>query len=574
LRQSISQRIAGLELPAESRAMLRALTVGDRSGLDHGLWSLFQSLGINHLLVISGLHIGMVAIPGWLFGGLLQRLLWSFGSFRHAAMLAPACAIAAGLAYAALAGFSLSTLRAVAMLAGVSLARLAGRHSGAANGLLLAAALLLFGNPLLALGSGFWLSFGAVAMLLALSTLRPERGSIGRRVIGSHLFMSLAMLPLAGWWFGGASLISAPVNAVLVPLVGLVVVPLALGGTLLSALGSGLDAALWSWAIWPLQFCLELARAALDEGGSGVYLRFAPGPLTAALSALALLLLLPRGGPGLALPGCALALPILLSGLRIADDDPALRVTVLDVGQGTAVLLRQGREALLYDTGGGDPAGINAAGSVILPYLRSLGVRRLNEVVVSHPDADHSAGFGSIYRSMEIGAVLFGGGVAPVTGALPCRAGRSWRWPGGVRFRVLSPAREPGLSSNDGSCVLQVSFAGYRLLLPGDVGRGREGELVRYWGRALRSDWLLVGHHGSATSSSHAWLKTVRPAVAVLSRGRGNRFGHPHPGVERRLAQYGAVVEDTASGGALEFRIAEEGVTLRRRRDAVRRFWM
>jgi len=289
----------------------------------------------------------------------------------------------------------------------------------------------------------------------------------------------------------------------------------------------------------------------------------------------AVLLVLPAAGR-VRLLALLMALPLALPrGLADERTAPLTRVTVLDVGQGTAVVVRTGRRVLVYDTGGGDPVGSNMTKSVVLPYLRSQGIAALDTLVISHPDTDHSAGATTLLGAMPVGRLRYGDRVPGVTGGQYCVSGEAWRWPGGPSFQFLSPALESHLASNDRSCVLQIEVDSYRLLLVGDIERGRERELVRYWGRNLRQDWLLVAHHGSATSSTHTLLKVMRPGMAVVSSGYANRFGHPHPDVLRRLRHIGARVLSTAESGALEFEFAPgEAPRVSRYRLEKRRFWM
>jgi competence protein ComEC len=574
LRAAISQRIALLPFDPQVIAMLRALTVADRSGIDSRLWLLLQQYGVNHLLVISGLHVGLVAAAGYLLGALVLRLLLLLAG-RGTPQLPALAALLCGAGYTALAGFSLSTQRALAMLACVILASLCGRSSGSANNLLLAAVVVLVINPLAVLGSGLWLSFGAVAALLWLAPWLAGKPR-WQRLPGTHAYMMLVMLPMGGWWFGGSSLVAGLANFLMVPLVGLVVVPLALLAVLTGYLAPGPDQWLWECAAWPLEQLLPPARQLAASGLDWLYLPLVPGLPEVVLAGLGVaLLILPAPVP-LRILALLLAVPLL------SPPDPAraashgdTRLTVLDVGQGTAVVVRAGGRALLYDTGGGDPAGVNMATAVVLPYLRQQGIKELDTLIISHPDADHSAGVGSVLHSLPVARFFVGGALPGVTSGQPCVAGRAWRWPGGQTFQLLSPADETGLSSNDSSCVLQIEAAGHRLLLAGDIERSREHALVRYWAGQLRSDWLLVAHHGSQTSSSWAWLKTVQAHSAVISSAYASRFGHPHPAVMDRLRQSGARIYDTASGGALEFELAlGQPITVRRYRQRVRRFWM
>ena len=363
-------------------------------------------------------------------------------------------------------------------------------------------------------------------------------------------------------------------TSLLVPLVGLFVVPLALSGCLLSLLGSPLDVPLWQLAAWPLELLLPRAEWLAREHSDLLYLHLAPDFPALLLAVAAVALLAMRGAPGLKAVAACLLLPMLLPPRAgPAPEDGALRVTVLDVGQGTSVLLWQGDRALLYDTGGGDPGGSTIAGSVVLPYLRHIGLRRLDTLVLSHPDTDHSAGAGTLLTNLPVGRVLYSSGAAPRRDARRCRAGAAWRWPGGATLQFMAPAAEDHLPSNEGSCVLRVEYAGHSLLLPGDIGADRERELLRYWGPALGSDWLLAGHHGSDTSSSRSWLKTVRPRYALFSHGYRNRFGHPHPRVIARYRESGVQLLQTATRGALEITLGPGEIQLRGHRDRGRRYW-
>jgi competence protein ComEC len=569
MRQRISGRIAALPMEQETGAVLRAVTVADRSGIDSRLWSLLQRFGVSHLLVISGMHVGLVAGAGYLLGGPGCRLLRLTGV--DAPWLPGVLALALAAGYAALAGFTVATQRALCMLAAFIAAGLAGRQSGPAGNLLLAAVAVLALNTLAPLGSGFWLSFCAVAALLWLA--RWQRGGQrARRALSVHLLMSLVMLPLGAWWFGGASLVSAPANFLMVPVVGLFVVPISLLATLCCLTGLPGDALLWRLAGWPLRHALAAARRALEGGGEWLYCHLAPDLPELLLAGLAVALVAVPAGRWLRLLAVVMVVPLLLPPLPEA---PGVTVAVLDVGQGTAVAVLAGERALLYDTGGGDPAGANIASSVILPYLRHRGISALDTFIVSHADADHSAGSGTVLRALPVRRLLLGD-TAPLPAAgRRCLAGESWRWPGGVSFRILSPADEPALAGNDSSCVLQIRVGDYRLLLPGDIGAERERTLVRHWGDALRSDWLLAGHHGSRTSSSHTFLKTVRPSVAVFSSGYANRFGHPHPAVLRRLRERGVRIFSTSDSGALEFQFsAGRPVAVTAWRELHPRFWM
>ncbi|MDZ7781758.1 MAG: DNA internalization-related competence protein ComEC/Rec2 [Halioglobus sp.] len=573
VRQSVAQAIAALPVPSDAAAVLAALTVADKNAVDHALWRTFQRLGISHLLVISGLHIGLVAGGAYLLGVFALRALapWT----QRGSWLPGAMSLCAASVYAVLAGFSLPTQRALYMLTVFTLAALTGRRSSSAGNLLLAAVAVLTVNPLAPTGSGFWLSFGAVAALLWLARWQRD-GNRLLRAIGTHAFIALAMLPMGAWFFGGGSFVAMFANLVMIPLVGVFVVPLALLGALLHVAGTDLAGNVWQLAALPLEIVLPRMQALSAGAGGWLYRPLDGGAGAVFLAGLGVCLLVLPFGIRARLAWAVLLAPLLLPSAPLPGDAVGeTAMTFLDVGQGTAVVVRAGRRALLYDTGGGSPGGRSLADNVIIPYLREEGIRRLDTFVVSHGDFDHSAGASDILEAFEVGRLRFGSGDSLAGRGRRCRAGESWRWPGGQVFRFLSPARETGLKSNDSSCVLMISAGEYHILLPGDIGTARERELVQFWREELEANALLAAHHGSNTSSSHTLLKTVRPGIALLTAGYENRFGHPHPDVIARLRSHGARTLNTAEEGAVEIIVAPGGdVRVNRFRAEHSYYWM
>ncbi|MHA7815199.1 MAG: DNA internalization-related competence protein ComEC/Rec2 [Pseudohaliea sp.] len=557
------------ESPAQG--LLTALLVGDKSQLTSEHWSLLRAFGVVHLVVISGLHVSLVAGLGLLLGGLCARFAALAGLGAAWTWLRPTGALLAAAVYAGLAGFTLPTQRALAMLSCVCLALCLGRSARSGRNLLLAAALVLAANPLAAVGSSFWLSFLAVAWLLWFAT-RYRGLSRWRTAVLVHGFMAVAMAPLTAWWFGGTSLVSAPANLILVPLVGAVLVPLLLLGALASPWLPVVAEGCWQFAAALVEPLLAGAAAVAARAGMKIYLETGGGAVECLFALLGVLFLFGARRPVLRAVGALGLLPLLwpASGTRVALPE----LTVLDVGQGTAVVFRSGGRTLVYDTGGGDPAGANAARRVILPYLRQAGVRRITTLVVSHPDRDHSAGVGAVLEALPVGELLLGQPLPGIARGRLCRAGASWRWPDGTVFRLLSAAPGERLGRNDASCVLRITANGRRFLLTGDIGRRRERGLVRYWRDALRADWLLVAHHGSASSTGAAFLRAVTPRWAAFTFGRANPFGHPAPAVVQRLCRGGSRLDGTAAGGALRYQVDADGtVTVSRYRDRSARYW-
>lgn len=573
MRARLSAAMSTVALPPATLGILQAITVADRSNLSPSLWNVLQAYGVNHLLVISGLHIGLVGGMGYLLGQLLSRLALVLIGWRWHTVLPPALSFALAFFYASLAGFSLPTQRALVMLACFLLAVATRRSSEGVGKLLLAAVLVLLLNPLAGLGSGFWLSFGAVGFLLWLARWQPEQ-SLFYRMFATHAYMCLAMIPMTGWWFGGASLVAGLANFLMVPLVTLLIVPLALLGCLAYLFMLPGAESLWLLAGWLLDGVLQPANTLFNSHGGQLYARLSPAPWQI-VSALvgATLIVIPAMRP-LRFIACVLFLPILLPEANTADRPPTL--LFLDVGQGTAIIYQSGDRTLVYDTGGGNPDGPNIATEVILPLLRRRGVGELDTLVISHADNDHSAGASAMLTGLPVQRYRYGGDtVVRSEGGKKCRAGESWRWPGGDSFRLLAPAVETGLASNNESCVLQILVNEHRVTLSGDITGQRERSLAAYWGRGLEADWLLASHHGSATSSSLTFLRTVSPHTIIFSHGFANRFGHPHPEVERRVKSLAIDARSTAQQGALQLELAPgKRPQIQAWREIERYYWM
>lgn len=628
LRQRFKTLLDALPGTPRQRAILLALTLGDRSELSAAQWDSFSRTGTNHLFVISGLHVGLVSLGCYLLAEWLWRLLCLPVTLLPRQQGAALVAILGALAYALLAGFTLPTQRAVVMVVAFMSGRLTRRSVSLTARFCLALALVLLGNPLAGAGAGFWLSFGAVAGLMLFLPGRDFASPFPDKRIGSTLkrigqpqfvvFVAL-MAPLLAWT-GQVSLLAPLVNIVAIPLVGLMIVPLALGAALLAPLlpvAASYGLGLADWLLTGLLFALD--RLAALTPWSQIELFPSGLPVTVCAAAACLLLLVPGRLScrwlcvPLLLP---LFLPVLLPfslslfsplGSPVASRPPSgsLQVQVLDVGQGLAVLLRTHRHAMLYDTGPGLGADYDLATTQVIPVLGRQGIRRLDRLVLSHLDSDHAGGLESVLEALPVARVMAPSSLAGV--AVPvsvCAAGQSWTWDG-VAFRILWPDPHPAPDSksapdprptsdpqtapdqqtvsvlsvpptgNNGSCVLQVSAGGQRVMLPGDIDAAVERTLVLRHGEALRSSLLVAAHHGSDTSSGFAWLKTVAPRVSVFSAGYRNGFGHPAAAVQSRHGLLGIVTRNTAASGWLRFEL-HPGQALApalQFRQSVRRYW-
>ncbi|HSI56416.1 MAG TPA: DNA internalization-related competence protein ComEC/Rec2, partial [Ideonella sp.] len=388
-----------------------------------------------------------------------------------------------------------------------------------------------------------------------------------RAGLRSQWVATLGLAPLSLLFFQQLSLVGLLANLVAVPVITLVITPLALLGLLWAPLWAVADWALqpllgwlgwlsgWPLAVWTVPAASGWAGAAALLGGALLVL-----PLPWRLRALGLPLLLPLLAPAVARPA-----------------EGRFELVAADVGQGSAVLVRTREHLLVHDSGARFSRDSDAGRQVLLPLLQARGERRIDELVLSHRDLDHVGGAAALLdklpvarlrSSLEAGHPL----LARPLPQIPCHAGQAWVWDG-VRFEVLHPGPEPypaGARPNTLSCVLRVQGAdGHSALLTGDIEAGQEQALVARLGPALRSEVLLVPHHGSQTSSSEAFLAAVQPRVAVMQLGYRNRFGHPHASVLAGYAGAGVPVVRTDRCGAWLWTAAGASCT----RDVRRRYW-
>ncbi|NWA81671.1 DNA internalization-related competence protein ComEC/Rec2 [Pseudomonas sp. D2002] len=545
-RDSLRQRLSSVDAQGRE-AGLAALVLGDGSGLGTEDWRVLQDTGTVHLLVISGQHIGLLA--GLIYG--LVAGLARYGCWPRALPWLPwACALAfaAALGYGLLAGFGVPVQRACVMVGLVLLWRLRFRHLGVWWPLLLAFDAVLLLEPLASLQPGFWLSFAAVAVLVLAFSGRLGAWSWWQLWTRPQWLIAIGLFPVL-LVLGLPISLSAPLaNLLAVPWISFVVLPLALLGTALLAVplvGAGL---LW------------LAGGALDGFFRGLALLAGQSPAWIPAEvplgywwvslAGAVLLLLPKG-----VPFRLLGWPMLLLAVfppRQLVPHGQVEVTQLDVGQGQALILRTRHHTLLYDAGPRSGA-FDMGARVVVPALRKLGVEALDMMLISHAHADHAGGAAAVARALAVKRAVGGEveGLPALLAVQPCVSGERWEWDG-VLFELW---RWPGATdSNPKSCVLRVQANGERLLLTGDIDRDAEQAFLAS-ALAVPTDWLQAPHHGSRSSSSGPFLERLAPKSVLISRGRGNAFGHPHPQVMQRYRALGSRVYDSAEQGAVRLQL-------------------
>ncbi|HEX2531249.1 MAG TPA: DNA internalization-related competence protein ComEC/Rec2 [Burkholderiaceae bacterium] len=568
-----------------------ALVVGDQRAIDQSDWKVFNRTGISHLISISGLHITMIA---GLFAGLVFQL-WRRSFFTKAklpvvlpAQKAAALAGAgAALLYVLLAGFGVPAQRTLYMLSVVAAAIWFGRIASVSHVLCAALGIVTLLDPWSVLWPGFWLSFGAVAIILYATVGRaqlhatdslPQRErwkGVARSAAQTQYAVTVGLVPLTMLLFGQASLVSPIANAVAIPLVSFVVTPVSLAGSILPAPVS-------AWLLEFAHFLIEslaLGLGWLSDLPAAAWSAPIPAPwIFVAAFCGTLWLLAPRGWP-LRWIGLAGWLPLVLNA-PAHPDEGEMWVTAFDVGQGMALLVETRQHRLLYDTGPAYSPESDGGNRVILPYLKARGIASLDGVIVSHNDNDHSGGALSIFD--EIGIDWVASSLSPesaIVKAAPahrrCRAGQSWSWDG-IRFEMLHPGAASYESAkwkpNARSCTLKITVGAQSILLAGDIEAVQEKELLESDRDKLRSTVLLAPHHGSGTSSSKPFLEAVEPKFALFQVGYHNRYRHPKPEVFERYRSLGIERLRSDEAGAVTLRFGQ-GLRLETYRTEHARYW-
>jgi len=587
-RERIRERINRALPDAPYAGVIVALAIGDQRAVSETQWTVFNRTGISHLVSISGLHVTVFAAFAGGVAYLLARRSIRLTTRLPARKLAAAVGVLAAGGYVLLAGAEIPAVRTFAMLAIAACGVWLGRPGTAGIVWLWALGGVLLWDPWAPLTPGFWLSYGAVALLLYASVGRlrePPPAGWRQRIVGpvregahAQWVVTLGLTPLTLALFQQTSLIAPVANAVAIPTVTLGVVPLALTGILLpfDVLFQVAHAVLA-----PLMHFLELLAALPDA----TWQQHAPPTWTVVAGCAGTLwLLAPRGIPGRAW-GLLWLLPLFVVR-PLPLPEGAFRLTVLDVGQGLAAIVETRRYTLVYDTGPRFSETTDAGGRIIAPFLRASGLPRADGLIVSHQDLDHSGGALSVLQTTPIGwfasslpadhaIVVRAQQHAP---AMACVAGQQWTWDG-VRFTMLHPTTveyaDRYAKTNDRSCVVRIDSQYGSALLTGDIEAKTEAVLLRDWPDHLHVDVLLVPHHGSRTSSTVAFVRTVAPAIAVIGAGYRNRFGHPRPDVVARYMAIGARIVRTDLEGALTFTFAADVALLPASARAERgRYWL
>jgi competence protein ComEC len=563
-RESIQLRLQEAKFESSlSKGLIAALSIGDRSWLTAQQRQVFQDTGVSHLMAISGLHVGLVfLVIKCVFGYLLFPFARVFHIVaRQHLVLVPALLFA--LLYSALAGFAVSTQRAMLMLCIYVICRLAIREVKLLKILLIAATLMLLIDPFSILDTGFWMSCGAVAVIglignstqnLALWRLQPR--------------LWLGMLPMTSLMFGQISMLSPLVNLVMVPLFCFLLVPTTLISVGLMQVGLT-DVSLMLMSV--LSYVFEHVFTGLEWLASQKFARLYTVNW-GGWQWLGMLLIICSWQKRLATRWVCWVLAISL--LFFSPENHLARgqmeIALMDVGQGLAVVVHSEDYVLVYDTGPKYGSGFSAAQAVLLPYLHSRGVRRIDALIISHADNDHMGGYASLVNALPV-AQTISSRPDRIAGADACISGHSWAV-GKTRFSILGPDASTPSGSNNRSCVLLLTHGRTRLLLTGDIEKQTEQYMLDI-GLDLSADIVIVPHHGSRTSSTAEFIQAVKPSLGLISMGYANQHGHPHASVVQRYSNRDVELESTVENGSILLKINDNGWAKLAYRVDYRRFW-
>lgn len=547
-----------------TNALLLALVMGETVALAQADRALFVDTGTAHLLAISGLHIGFVA---WLSWWVVKLILFALRAYNwqkraYLTILVPLlCSFGCAFLYAYLAGFSLPTKRALIMLACLYVAILLAKRQMLLTGFATGLVLVLLQQPNALLSIGFYLSFGAVLWIILLLHLLPQRQRAWQKTLVVQLTLPAVLSPLLQYAFGSSAGLAALVNVVLVPLIGFIVLPLAFLYTLVLCIFAYKLTFVYTILDAIFVNLLLLFNKLLDISWLQPIHIAQTGSMLALLAvAICCLLLFYWLQPKLAYFGLILAI-LLLFAPQKAIEHGEFVVDVLDVGQGTAVLIRTKNHTFLYDSGAAYASGFSMAEAVIKPFLRKNNIRQLDVLVASHNDNDHVGGLPFLAQNIKINKILMGQEIVDNID-LPswqkieyaiCQQGQKWQFDG-VSFTVLWPQAIKSQAfmrkNNNHSCVISIISNSQSLLLVGDIEKKVEQKLLR---AKLISNHhaLLVPHHGSRTSSSEQFIAQVKPQYALVSAAYKNHYNHPHPQIVQRYQQQAASVLNTAFCGRI-----------------------
>ena len=524
-------------LSDNTKAWIDGLVFGKPDAFTPHQWRLVRNTGTLHVLVVSGLHVGMVAMVAFVLASALVRLLRVVGirtgTYGH--WIARMAAVAMTGGYVLVAGSGIALIRAWLLATLLMLLWGAARQIRFAQVLSLVMLVTLIADPLLWTSAGFLYSFVAVYALILLLEGR-RNGVVGPWMVPQFAVMA-GLAPVMMIWGQPLGVVHVIANTLIIPLISFCILPLSL---LLSVYES-------EWADTAMQYLSDLfwQLQTLFDAWS------LPAILPGAVWVLPWIALVLLWRAGLHWAHCALGVALFTLAAHELTDQTS-KLWLFDVGQGQSLMVRDAGRTLVIDTGAAYSPDFSMASAVVIPWLEKSGAESLDLLVISHSDNDHAGGLESLLAQYPA-VVRFAGQPAmhQAWHFQDCHERGLLALSDRVSLKFFSLPEALRRNDNDHSCVLQLNYYGRRVLIPGDITAQAEAALVDLYGDDLQSDVLVAAHHGSRTSSAEVWLDTVAPAEVWISSGYKNRYGHPHTEVLRRLKERNIRLFLTAESGFL-----------------------
>lgn len=581
-RKRLEFRILLLQQPLENKGLLLALLTGDESLLSEQTKNQFKTLGISHLLAISGPHVLIFAVIFcFIFNLIISKFLPQIFLKIPRPYLLIVPFVSCVIVYTTFVGFEIPAMRTCLTVCLLGFMLIIRQQINTLKLLLLSASILLLIDPFSILSTAFWLSYGACFILIrvyqtiiqqsthenieqqGVESLRYKFKMLLRVLIESQWKVFIALFPLVALIFGQVSWIAPLINLIAIPLIGAVIVPLEVIGALLGQLISPLGLIFFHLADFSASFLLGIFNILSDLFKPSLsWLAFSP-LMILCLTIGIVILFLPRGTvPKLWAVLCFLP---LLWGINSQRE---FSFTILDIGQGQALFLNTQNYKMMIDTGGSfDENQFSIAQNILLPYLMGEGIHRLDHVLLTHLDQDHAGAFEKLNQVVQINQVSSNQRDLRFQNSnfRYCHAGQQWNLEG-VKIQVLAPLENQlynvAEQQNELSCIVYIQVlksTGFQhFLMMGDAGWEAEYRLMQHY-PDLKVDVLILGHHGSQHSSSYAFLKHYQPKLAIASAGFNNRYGHPHPLTQARLKALSIPFETTIQQGSISFELQSDG---------------
>lgn len=555
-RQYLQIKIHELSPKTPTSHWLMSLIIGERQGISQEDWRILRNTGTNHLMAIAGLHIGIIAGFMHLFVSWIWRRIPRLVLFKPAAEIGACASLFIAFIYSEVSGFSIPAQRACLMLSIIILATLSKRVIQSWTAWSLALLIVLLINPLSILTESFWLSFCTLALIIIGMQGRLSPSGVWWKWGRVQWVIAIGLIPITLFFYQEFSLVSFIANSIAIPWLGFAILPFCFLSSIILLISPQVahlllliaDKSLASlWKFLAFMANMELATWHVYIPSIGLFFLMMVGFC---------ILLLPAGVRGKWI-GIIWILPVILNK-PLTPNRNDFWLTILDVGQGLAIVVQTKNHLMIYDAGPNYNGHMDMGEDVIIPYLKTQNIKKIDKLIISHGDNDHIGGAQALIHAFPINEIQTS---VPekfkINTSHSCLAGESWKWDN-VNFTFLYPNKNQLHLGNDSSCVLKINNRKHAVLLTGDIEKSAEKYLVSQNQNILKSDILIVPHHGSKTSGLAEFIALVHPKIVVYAIGYKNRYHFPHPNIFEAYKKINSIPFDTVTSGAIIFKITND----------------